>query len=45
MLFRSDMPLQKYVADGFIFAHSEDTDDAAKLAIAESVAGFQRKAA
>jgi alkylation response protein AidB-like acyl-CoA dehydrogenase len=40
-----DMPLQKYVNDGFIFAHSEDSDDAAKLAIAESVAGFQRKAA
>jgi alkylation response protein AidB-like acyl-CoA dehydrogenase len=40
-----DMPLQKYVNDGFIFAHSEDTDGAAKLVIAESVAGFQRKAA
>ena len=40
-----DMPLQKYVNDGFIIAHSEDTDDAAKLAIAESVSGFQRKAA
>ena len=40
-----DMPLQKYVNDGFIIAHSEDTDGAAKLAIAESVAGFQRKAA
>lgn len=40
-----DMPLQKYVNDGFIIAHSEDTDGAAKLAIAESVAGYQRKAA
>ena len=40
-----DMPLQKYVNDGFIIAHSEDTDGAAKLQIAESVAGFQRKAA
>ncbi len=40
-----DMPLQKYVNDGFIFAHAEDSDGAAKLAIAESVAGFQRKAA
>ena len=40
-----DMPLQKYVNDGFIIAHSEDTDGAAKLQIAESVAGYQRKAA
>ncbi|MBM3340532.1 MAG: hypothetical protein FJY56_00235 [Betaproteobacteria bacterium] len=40
-----DMPLQKYVNDGFIIAHSEDADGAAKLAIAESVAGYQRKAA
>ncbi len=40
-----DMPLQKYVNDGFIFAHSEDTDGAAKLQIAESVAGYQRKLA
>ncbi len=40
-----DMPLQKYVNDGFIIAHSEDTDGAAKLQIAESVAGFERKAA
>ena len=40
-----DMPLQKYVNDGFIIAHSEDTDGAAKLQIAESVAGYVRKAA
>ncbi len=40
-----DMPLQKYVNDGFIIAHSEDSDGAAKLQIAESVAGYQRKAA
>ncbi len=40
-----DMPLQKYVNDGFIIAHSEDTDGAAKLAIAESVAGYVRKLA
>jgi alkylation response protein AidB-like acyl-CoA dehydrogenase len=37
-----DMPLQKYVNDGFIIAHSDDTDGAAKLLIAESVAGFER---
>jgi len=40
-----DMPLQKYVNDGFIIAHSENTDGAAKLQIAESVAGYQRKLA
>lgn len=37
-----DMPLQKYVHDGFIFAHSEDSDGAAKLAVAEGIAGYQR---
>jgi butyryl-CoA dehydrogenase len=37
-----DMPLQKYVHDGFVFAHAEETDDAAKLGIAEAVAGYQR---
>ena len=40
-----DMPLQKYVNDGFIIAHAEDSDGAAKLQIAESVAGYQRKLA
>jgi hypothetical protein len=37
-----DMPLQKYVHDGMVFLHSEDTDAAAKLQIAEAVAGYQR---
>lgn len=37
-----DMPLQKYVHDGFVFAHAEETDDAAKLGIAEAVAGYER---
>jgi len=37
-----DMPLQKYVHDGFVFAHGEETDDAAKLGIAEAVAGYER---
>jgi alkylation response protein AidB-like acyl-CoA dehydrogenase len=37
-----DMPLQKYVHDGFIFAHSDASDGAAKLAVAEAVAGYQR---
>jgi len=37
-----DMPLQKYVHDGFVFAHAEETDAAAKLGIAEAVAGYER---
>jgi len=37
-----DMPLQKHVHDAMVFLHSDDADDAAKLAIAEAVAGYQR---
>jgi len=37
-----DMPLQKYVHDSMVFLHAEDTDGAAKLAVAEAVAGYQR---
>jgi alkylation response protein AidB-like acyl-CoA dehydrogenase len=37
-----DMPLQKYVHDSMVFLHSEDSDSAAKLAVAEAVAGYQR---
>jgi alkylation response protein AidB-like acyl-CoA dehydrogenase len=37
-----DMPLQKYVHDAHVFLHAEDSDGAAKLAIAEAVAGYQR---
>ena len=37
-----DMPLQKYVHDGMIFLHSEEADGAAKLKIAEAVAGYER---
>jgi len=40
-----DMPLQKYVHDSMVFVHSEETDGAAKLAVAEAVAGFRRPAA
>jgi len=40
-----DMPLQKYVHDAMVFLHSDDTDGAAKLAIAEAVAGYTRPAA
>jgi alkylation response protein AidB-like acyl-CoA dehydrogenase len=40
-----DMPLQKYVHDGMVFLHSEETDAAAKLQIAEALAGYRRPAA
>jgi alkylation response protein AidB-like acyl-CoA dehydrogenase len=40
-----DMPLQKHVHDAMVFFHSGDADDAAKLAIAEAVAGYERPAA
>ena len=37
-----DMPLQKYVHDTMVFLHSEDTDTASKLEIAEALAGYRR---
>lgn len=37
-----DMPLQKYVHDGMVFFHQDDSDDAAKLRIAEALAGYER---
>ena len=37
-----DMPLQKYVHDALIFLHSEESNSAAKLRVAESVAGYRR---
>ncbi len=37
-----DMPLQKYVHDSMVFLHADDADGAAKLAVAEAVAGYQR---
>jgi alkylation response protein AidB-like acyl-CoA dehydrogenase len=40
-----DMPLQKYVHDAMVFLHSEETGGAAKLAVAETIAGYQRPAA
>jgi len=40
-----DMPLQKYVHDSMVFLHADDADGAAKLAVAEAVAGYQRPAA
>jgi len=39
-----DMPLQKYVHDSMVFLHAEDSDSAAKLAVAEAVAGYRRPA-
>jgi len=40
-----DMPLQKYVHDSMVFLHNDDADGAAKLAVAEAVAGYVRPAA
>jgi alkylation response protein AidB-like acyl-CoA dehydrogenase len=40
-----DMPLQKHVHDAMVFLHSGDSDGAAKLAVAEAIAGYQRPAA
>jgi hypothetical protein len=37
-----DMPLQKYVHDGMVFLHSEETDAASKLRVAEAIAGYRR---
>ena len=37
-----DMPLQKYVHDSMVFLHSGDLDGAARLEVAEAVAGYQR---
>lgn len=40
-----DMPLQKYAHDAMVFCHAADSDDAAKLRIAEAIAGYERPAA
>ena len=37
-----DMPMQKYVGDALVFKHGEIGHSAAKLLIAEAVAGFER---
>ena len=37
-----DMPLQKFVSDGNIFANSGDHDIATKLRIAEAIVGYVR---
>jgi alkylation response protein AidB-like acyl-CoA dehydrogenase len=37
-----DMPLHKYVHDGLVFLHGETSNSAAKLRIAEVLAGYER---
>ncbi|MGD9924948.1 MAG: acyl-CoA dehydrogenase family protein [Pseudorhodoplanes sp.] len=37
-----DLPMQKYVRDAFIFMHSEQTNDVARMKVAEMLAGFRR---
>ncbi len=37
-----ELPMQKYVRDALIFLHSEQTNDVARLKIAEHLAGWQR---
>ena len=37
-----DMPLQKYVHDALVFLYAEESNSAAKLRVAETVAGYQR---
>ncbi len=39
-----DMPLAKYMHDARVFLHSGDSNNVAKLRIAEAVAGFERTA-
>ena len=38
-----DMPLQKYVHDALIFLYAEESNSAAKLRVAEAVAGYRRE--
>lgn len=38
-----DMPLQKYVHDALVFLYAEESNSAAKLRIAEAVAGYRRE--
>jgi len=42
MAVMRDMPLQKYVNDGFQFLHSDSNDIATKLGIAEAVVDYRR---
>ena len=37
-----ELPMQKYVRDALIFLHSENSNDVARLRIAEELAGFRR---
>lgn len=42
MAVMRDMPLQKFVNDGFIMAHSDTNDLATKLRIAETIVEYER---
>ena len=37
-----ELPMQKYVRDALIFLHSENSNDVARLRIAEDLAGYRR---
>ena len=40
-----ELPMQKYVRDALIFLHSENSNDVARLRIAEDLAGYRRPGA
>jgi len=37
-----ELPMQKYVRDALLLLHSENTNDVARLRIAEDLAGYHR---
>ena len=37
-----ELPMQKFVRDALVFLHSENTNDVARLRIAELLAGYRR---
>ena len=45
MAVMRDMPMQKYVDDGFKFLHSDTIDGATRLRIADAVVEYQRSRA
>ena len=45
MAVMRDMPLQKYVEDGYMFLNSDLNDSATRLRIAEAVVAFRRSLA
>jgi alkylation response protein AidB-like acyl-CoA dehydrogenase len=38
-----ELPMQKYVRDAMVFLHSEQSNDVARMKIAESLAGYRRQ--